>query len=162
MKRLVLVLSSVLFLILDNTLLPFFAIKNYYPSLLFLFAVFYSLINGKWEAVWIGVLSGILQDIYFNNVFGLNALTNLVVCLLAAELGNTIFKEKRLIPVVSSFFLSAIKEILVFVFLYILGAKSDIQVVLYNSIYSMVISIFIYKKIYKLSQKHYMKNEWKF
>lgn len=162
MKRLVLVLLSVLFLVMDNTLIPFFAIKNYYPSLLFLFAVFYSLINGKWEAVWIGVLSGILQDVYFPNIFGINSLTNMLVCLIAAEVGKNIFKEKRLIPVISSFFLCAIKEILVFILLYILGQKSDIQVVLYNSLYTMFIAIFMYKRVYNLSQKHYMKTEWKF
>lgn len=162
MKRLVLILLSVLFFIIDNTLIPFFAVKTYYPSLLFLFAIFFSLINGKWEAVWIGVFSGILQDIYFNGIFGLNALTNMLVCLLAAELGKNIFKEKKLIPVVSAFFLSAIKESILFVFLYVLGQKSDIQIVLYNSLYSMFIAVFIYRKVYNLSQKHYMREEWKF
>jgi rod shape-determining protein MreD len=162
MKRLILVLLSVLFFILDNTLIPFFAVKTYYPSVLFLFAVFYSMLNDKWEAIWIGVLSGFLQDVYFNNIFGINALINMLVCLLASELGKSIFKEKSLIPVVSSFFLSGIKELLLFIFLYVLGYKSDIHVLVYNSLYTMIIAIFMYKKIYKLSQKPYMKKEWKF
>lgn len=162
MKRLILILLSVLFLVMDNTLIPFFAIKNYYPSVLFIFAIFYSILNNKWEAIWIGVASGVLQDLYFPNIFGVNSLTNMIVCLLASEVGKNIFKQKRLIPVVSSFFLCAVKEILVFVILYVSGQRSDLQAVIYNSLYTMFVAVFMYKRVYKLSQKHYMKTEWKF
>ena len=63
MKRLILILICLLLFIVDNTLVPFFSIKGVYPSLLFTFAVLYALMSGYWEAVFIGVLSGFLQDV---------------------------------------------------------------------------------------------------
>jgi rod shape-determining protein MreD len=33
---------------------------------------------------------------------------------------------------------------------------------LYNSIYAMVVSIFMYKPIYRLCQKEYMQRKWSF
>jgi rod shape-determining protein MreD len=162
MKKLILILLSVLFIVLDNTLMPFFAIYTYYPSLLFLFAICYSIVNGKWEGLWMGVFSGVLQDLYFGSVFGINSFANMLVCVAAAEVGENIFKEKSFIPVVSSFFLTAMKGFIVYVILYLVGQKSDIQVALYNSLYTMILAIFMYKRVYKLSQKPFMKREWKF
>ena len=82
MKKWVLILISLVLLILDNSLIPFLAIKGAYPSLLFVFAIAYSIINGRSEAVVIGVISGLMQDIFFYNGFGINALINMltVIC----------------------------------------------------------------------------------
>lgn len=157
-----LIFLCILFFILDNTLVPFFAIRGYYPSLLLLFIIFYSIINGSYEGVWIGVFSGILQDLYFFNGFGINAFTNMLVCSAAGYIGITIFKEKRLIPVVSSFFLTLAKGILVFSILYTARVYTPLNSILYNSLYSMIVSIFMYKWVYRLCEKEYMKKRWSF
>ena len=93
MKRFIIVLISILLLILDNSLSPFIAIKGVYPSLLFIFAIAYSIINGKKEAVFIGVVSGLLQDIFFFNGFGINALVNMLCCLFAGLVGEGIWRN---------------------------------------------------------------------
>ena len=63
-KRYVIIISLVL-LILDTSFISFFSINGIYPSLLFTFAIGYSIINGEKEGVFIGILTGILQDIFF-------------------------------------------------------------------------------------------------
>lgn len=161
-KIFMLIFLCILFFILDNTLVPFFAIKGYYPSLLLLFVIFYSIINGSYQGIWIGVFSGILQDLYFFNGFGINTFTNMLICTAAGFIGITIFKEKMLIPVLASFFLTLAKGILVFSILYIAKIYTPFNHILYNSIYSMVVSIFMYKWVYKLCDKDYMKKKWSF
>lgn len=161
-KLIILVFFCVLFLILDNTLIPFFAVRGYFPSLLLLFAICYSIVNGSWEGIWIGILSGALQDIYFYNGFGINILVNMLVCVAAGFIGNGIFKEKSLIPVMSSFVLSLIKGILVFAILYVIKVYTPFERILYNSIYTTIVSVFMYKWVYKLCQKDYMQKKWSF
>ena len=95
MKKWILVLISLLLLILDNSLMPFFSIKGAYPTLIFTFAIAYSIIYGRKEAVIIGVTSGLLQDIFFYNGFGVNSLINMLLCLLAAIIGENIYREKE-------------------------------------------------------------------
>lgn len=162
MKKVVLTLLCIGLLILDNTLVPFFAINSFYPSILLVFVLCYSIVSDKWDALGIGVFSGLLQDIYFFHGFGVNALVNMIVCLIASYIGESIFKEKRLIPVITTFFLSILKYLLVFVILYLTKTKTHIQGVLYVGPLSMLLSFFIYKWVYKLSQKDYMKKDWKF
>lgn len=148
--------------ILDNTLMPLISIKGYYPSLLFIFIISYSIINDLYEGIWIGVIAGAIQDIFFVNAFGINAFTNMLMCTLAMIIGRSLFKEKTLIPVLSIFGLTFLKGILVYCLFFILKIKTDAFIIIYGSIYNMVIGIFMYRMVYKLCQKKYMIREWKF
>jgi rod shape-determining protein MreD len=162
MKRLVLAVVCILLFILDNTIMPFFSINTYYPSILFTFAAIYSIINGKKEAVFIGVFSGVLQDIYFFNGFGINSLANMVACVVAATIGESLFKEKSAIPIVSTLFIGMLKSSLVYIVLYAIGQKSDYKAIIFTGVYGTLLAVFMYKKIYRFSQKPFMKREWRF
>ncbi|MGH4139261.1 rod shape-determining protein MreD [Clostridium sp.] len=163
MKRiLTVVFLCILFLILDNTLMPLIKINGAYPSLLFVFALCYSIVSPPKEAVIIGVFTGALQDIYFLNGFGINMLSNMLMCLVAAQIGKSIFIEKSFLPIISSFALSIGKGLIVFSILFLIKQYTHMETVLYHGIYNLIVSIFMYKFTYKLSQKEYMKKEWKF
>ncbi len=161
-KVLILFLLSIIFFIIDNVLMPFFAIKTIYPSLLLTFMICYSIANGKWEGLWLGVFGGMLQDVYFINGFGINALTNMIICIIAGVIGDNIFKEKSLIPVASCFALSVFKGILLFLILYLCGIHANVSDILFTAIYNMIISVIMYKKVYRFCQKDYMQIRWKF
>ncbi|PRR77304.1 rod shape-determining protein MreD [Clostridium liquoris] len=163
MKKLITLFSmTILLLILDNSFVPFIAIKGYSPSLLFLFIISYSIINESWEGLWLGVISGLFQDLYFSNIIGINAFANMLSCVIAGFIGINIFKEKILIPVISSFFLSIFKGFTVFVILYCIGISMGIKIIFLNALYNMIVSIPMYKFVYWLCSKEYMQRKWKF
>ena len=163
MKRvLTIVFLCILFLILDNTLMPLLKIHGANPSLIFTFALCYSIVSSPKDAVIIGVFTGALQDLYFLNGLGINMLTNMLMCLVAAEIGKSIFIEKALLPILSSFVLSVVKGLIVVSIMFLIKQYTHIGVVVYQGIYNLVVSIFMYKFVYKLSQKEFMKKEWRF
>lgn len=162
MKKWILIIISLVLLILDNSLMPFLAIKGVYPSLLFTFAIAYSIINGKSEAVFIGVISGLMQDIYFYNGFGINALVNMLICLLAAVIGENIYREKKLIPVISMALLYILKVFSIFVLLKLAGKTINIEVGIYSSIYSAVVMFLGYGFVLRLYDNNYRERAWRF
>ena len=162
MKKTILALICISLMILDNTLVPFFSINTYYTSLLLVFILCYSMVSDKWDALGIGVFAGLLQDIYFFQGFGVNAFVNMILCLLAYSVGVSIFKERKFIPVVATFFLASLKYLIIFIILYILGIYVIFCGILYVGVTSMIVAFFFYKPIYKLSNKDYMKRDWKF
>ncbi|WP_315116936.1 rod shape-determining protein MreD [uncultured Clostridium sp.] len=163
MRKILTLFSIVLILFIgDNSIIPFLAVKGFSPSLLFVFIVSYSIINESWEGLWLGVFAGLLQDVYFSNVLGINALVNMLSCAIAGYVGISIFKEKLLIPVATSFLLSIFKGILVFVLLYTVNVNMPLRNILFNSLYNMLVSIIMYKFVFKLCSKDYMKKKWKF
>ena len=54
MKKIVVILISIFLLVLDNSLLPDYSIMDSYPNLLFIFAIAYSIVCGKNEAIFMG------------------------------------------------------------------------------------------------------------
>jgi rod shape-determining protein MreD len=149
--------------IFDNAVAPFFAIKNIYPSVLFVFIVCYSIINGYTEGMIIGIITGALQDIYFPGVIGINMLINMLICLISAKIGKGIFKEKSIIPIFSTFLLSLLKSITIFIIFILIGSSNNfLHLVLYKAAYEMAIALLLYKIILKFSETKTIKKEWRF
>ena len=162
MEKLIIILVSIGLAILDNSLIPFFSIKGAYPSLLFTFAIAYSIINGKEKAIFIGVVSGILQDIFFFHGFGVNSLLNLLLCLLASIIGEGIVKNKRLIPVVSIFCITIIKYMGIFLMFYLLDINIQFSKSIIMATYNGVAMFFIYKLVMNVYDDEYSKQRWRF
>ncbi len=149
--------------ILDNTIIPMFSIKNIFPSTLFVFLVCYSIINGYIEGIIVGVAIGLLQDIYMPGVFGINMLINMIIGILSAKVGESIFKEKSIIPILSTFLLSMLKSILIYVLLILIKKSNNfLYLIPYKGLYDMVLAVFMYKLILKFSQSKTIKKEWRF
>lgn len=161
-KVLVLFVLSILFFVVDNFFMPFIAIEGAYPSILLVFCILFSIQNGKWEGMWLGVFCGLFQDLYFTNVFGINVITNMMVCLLAGVVGTNIFKHKKLVPVASCFALSFLKGAVIFAILFIIHVNMSFTRVFLVSAYDMVVAFFMYKWVYNLCQEDYMQIQWKF
>jgi len=162
MEKLIVILVSIGLVILDNSLVPFFSIKGACPSLLFVFAISYSLINGKEKATFIGVVSGILQDIFFFHGFGVNSLLNLLICLLTSIIGEGIIKNKRLIPVVLIFFITIMKYIGVIIIFYLLHIDIEFSKSIIMGIYNGVVMFFAYKVVMNIYDDEYSKQRWRF
>ncbi|WP_197072355.1 rod shape-determining protein MreD [Clostridium culturomicium] len=149
--------------ILDNTIIPMISIKNIFPSTLFVFLVCYSIINGYAEGIIIGVAAGLLQDIYMPGVFGVNMLVNMIVGILAAKVGESIFKEKAIIPILSTFLLSMLKSIMIYMLLILIKKSNNfLYLIPYKGLYDMVLAVFMYKITLKFSQSKTIKKEWRF
>lgn len=161
MKKWILIFISLILLVLDNSFMPFLAIKGAFPSLLFTFAVAYSIINGRFGAILIGVTSGLMQDLFFYNGFGINSLINMIICFVAAIIGENIYREKRLIPVVSIIFLYTIKILLIFAIFELNGKTINLKVGMITAVYSSVIMFFGYNFALKLYFIENKKNSWR-
>lgn len=161
MKRIILILISIFLLILDNSFSPFISIMGAAPSFLFVFAIGYSILYGKEEAVFIGVLSGLLQDIYFFNGFGVNSLINMLLCYIAAIIGTSIWKEKKLIPVLTAFGASVIKYVIVLFIFYCMNIKIDTFRGIFIALYNSVFMFLLYKVAFKLVNKERNEKSWR-
>ncbi len=162
MKKIILIAISLGLLILDNTILPYYSIKGSFPSLLFVFAIAFSIINGKWDAIFIGIVSGFLQDIFFFQGFGVNLLVNMLLCVLAAEVGENILKGNRIIPVASCFFISSLKVLAVFLLLKIFNQKINLGIAFLSAFFNMIAMFIVYKSILTICEKYKSKKPWRF
>ena len=162
MKKIILILICILLLIVDNSILPFFAIKGVFGSILFVFSLAISINSNKWDAITVGVVSGLLQDIFFANVIGINPLINMFLCLGCSILGESIFKNKSIIPVAISFGATLIKYISVYLIGNFINIDINMSGIKVMCLYNAFIMFVIYKQVYKFANKDIMKEPWSF
>ncbi len=164
MEKIILILISIVLLIVDNSFAPFFAIHGAYPSLLLTFAIAYSILNKKEDAVFIGVVSGILQDVYFYNVFGVNSLLNLFLCIVASIIGESIVRNKRLIPTISIFVITIVKFFGIFIIFYFMDITIGVDFIkiIIMGLYNSIIMFFIYKIVFRQLDKKNNNQQWRF
>ncbi|WP_017414468.1 rod shape-determining protein MreD [Clostridium tunisiense] len=164
MKKVIYLFLIILLLaVLDNTVITFLSIRYIYPSTLLVFVIAYAIINGPIEGIVVGIVAGAFQDLYFSSGMGINMLGNMIICLIAAEIGKSIFKDKSIVPIVSTFFLSFLKGLFVIGILFLLRIKTTgITIVLYKALYDMIVSVFLYRLVFKLSETKIIKKEWRF
>jgi rod shape-determining protein MreD len=161
-KRVVLVLVSSLLLIVDNSLAPFISIKGAWPSFLFIFAIAYSIINGPKEGMIIGIISGVLQDIFFYGGFGVNTLINMIFCFVVGHIGEGLWREKSLIPIITVFIMTILKYLGVFIIFYLLKIHIDVFRGVGAAFYNSVIMLFIYRVVFKFFNREDIRRTWRF
>ena len=162
MKRLYLIIILIVMLIIDNTILPYYSMDGAFPSLLFTFVMAYSIIKGKEEAVFIGVVSGFLQDIYFFSGFGVNLFLNTILCLLCAKIGESIFKENRLVPSITALIISILKVYGVVTIIKLISQTIDIKSALISSVLNSICMMLFYGLILRTLDKYLDRNTWRF
>lgn len=109
-----------------------------------------------------GVVSGILQDIFFFNGFGVNSLLNLLLCLLASFIGAGIIKTKRLIPVTSAFFITIIKYAGVMLIFNFFNIEIQFSKSIIMGVYNGGVMFFVYKLVMNVYDDEYSKQRWRF
>ena len=150
MKRIYLIIILVLLLIIDNTLLPSYSIAGAFPSLLFVFAMAYSVIRGKNEALFIGIVSGFLQDLFFFSGFG------------CAKIGESIFKENRIVPILIALFISTLKVLGVVIIFKLFAISIDMKVALLSAVLNTICMMLFYRFILNMLDKYLDRNTWRF
>lgn len=162
MKRIIIIAISLFLLILENTILPSYSIMQGYPSILFVFAIAFSIVNGKEDAMFIGIVSGLLQDLFFINGFGINLLVNFLLCVLAAKIGEGIFKNNRIIPVISCLILSMLKIVMIAILFIPFGKKINLNMAVMSALLNTIVMVIGYKFVLTTSKKYWKKDEWRF
>lgn len=161
-RKIVIILFCILLVVVDNTILQFFSIAGGTISLVFVFSISYSIILGEKEAVFIGVVTGLLQDIFFFNGIGINALTNLIICVIAAYVGKNIFRSKKVIPVLTCFGGYILKIILVGIILAFFNTRINIINSLISGVYNTIVMLLMYDIIFNFFDEDYGKSAWRF
>lgn len=143
-------------IVIQSTVLPLITIKGVYPDLLMVIVVSYSLLSGKEKGMGIGFFAGLLQDLAFGNIFGINTLAKMAVGYIFGLAERKVFKEKVLLPVVATAVATLLHSLVGAVVLFLLGYKFDIVTSLMNNVlplmgYNVMIAIPIHHVVYRLT-----------
>lgn len=161
-KKILLVCIIVCLLIIDNTLMPMIGISGISPSILFIFCISIAFYTDISEAIFVGSISGILQDIFFADAIGINAILNMLLCVLVAYMGKNFIKSKLVVPIVMVFFATFAKDLILILAYGSMGYTMFIKEGIYKAIYNLVVAGIFEKIIFRFYNLESIKTNWKF
>ncbi|GAB6088062.1 rod shape-determining protein MreD [Alkaliphilus crotonatoxidans] len=165
MKAFVISMIVLLNLILQSTLFQYFEIYGVVPNTALILVISLAVYNGKIKGAGIGFVVGLLQDIIFGRMIGLNALVYMLTGYGVGLLNKNVFKDNLLIPfsltAVSTVFYESINLLLLF----FMGYKFELlsffkKMLMVEVLYNSIVSIFVYIYVSKLYQSKLMKKRY--
>lgn len=147
----IIILLMVLFLnfFLQSTIIPYMSILGVVPNTALLIVISISLLKGKYYGGFTGLFIGILQDIVFSSVVGINAFIYFFAGYLIGLVENKLSRDNLFIPLIFSIIGTIYYNFSYYIFMFFLSL--DIPFLLFTKnimiieiIYNAVLSIPVY------------------
>lgn len=147
---------------LHITVLNYVKIFGAKPDLILMMVIFFALFLGARTGLEIGVVAGLLRDIFAFDLFGVNTVTLAISGLLIGMLNTKFFKESTLTQVILVFSFTIFSMLLHYALSSVLSRYSNIRIFDYfissiipNSIYTALLAAPVFSKlidIYELNE----------
>ena len=149
-------------ILLANTVLqasafPYIEILSVKPNTAILIIVSYAVLRNDIEGAIVGFFAGLLQDMFFGDYLGLYAFLGMCTGYLCGKPFKNFFKENYIPPLLLCAASLFAYEFAVYVFRFLLQGKIDIwfyfrTIILPEAIYSIILSLPIYRLLYSLNK----------
>ncbi len=165
MKSFIIGIIIVINLILQSTLFQYFKIFDVLPSTGLILVISFAIYSGKNKGAVIGFFVGILQDIIFGRIIGLNALVFMLTGYIVGLINRKLFKDNLLIPFALTALATIFYEGVNMLFIYLLGYRIELfnilkKMLIVEVLYNSIFSVFIYIYVTKLFETKLMKRRY--
>lgn len=145
--------------IIQTTVMINFTIK---PNLLLIVTCLAGFLYGDYDGMYVGMLSGLLIDIYYSPLIGFSMLIFIVLGFFSSLSGRIFYKNQILFPIGLMAFTDFIYNFYFYVFRMLLRKKIDFgnyisRVFVPEIISSLIVTVIIYFVLFKFNEKLFMK-----
>ncbi|KAB3535914.1 rod shape-determining protein MreD [Alkaliphilus pronyensis] len=165
MKVLIIGFIIVLNLILQSTLFQYIKVLDVLPNTALIIVISLAIYSGKNKGALIGFFVGILQDIIFGRLIGLNAMVFMITGYIVGSINKNLFKDNLLVPFTLTALATIFYEGIYMLLIFLLGYQIDIldiikKMLLIGALYNAFISVIIYIYVSKLFRSRVMKKRY--
>ncbi len=151
----ILLLVVLLNFILQSTIFPYIGIFGVVPNTALLIVMSISIFKGRFKGGFTGLLIGIIQDVLFSPVIGINAFIYFFAGYVMGLAENKLIKDNIFIPLLFSILGTIYYNFSYYVFMFFLSQNIPFlsfakDVLLIEIIYNSILSIPIYKIFSKI------------
>lgn len=162
MDILALIILVIVNIIFQTTTLPYLAIFGVVPNTALVLVVVIAIFRGKYYGILFGLAIGIVQDILFGTVIGINGFIYSMIGFSIGMIQNILNTENIIVPLVFSGISTIVYNFSYAVFIYFLSREITFSLLIKKTfsieiILNSLISIIIYKLLSKIFKVHTLK-----
>lgn len=159
-----LVLLNVMF---EATLFQFLRIAEVKPDFVITMIIAYAILEGGAYSAVIGLASGLIIDIFYGKVFGVNAFSYMITGYIMGQAHENVFKDSFFPPALFNFAAVLIYQHLYLLLMYLTGNLLNeglpytymlLRFILPQAIYNTVLGTILYRYYLRLNSKRFMQD----
>lgn len=144
--------------IIESTIFRFLEIRHVQPNLAIAVTVAYAILRGSIGGAVMGMLTGLLQDVFFGSSIGYYALIYMTTGYICGMPGDTFFKDNFFLPLIFCFLSTLLNGLFIYVTGFLIYGKFDFgfffaNIILPETVYTLVFSFFIYRLLFGANKK---------
>lgn len=149
MEIIIMVAIALVNMVVQSTILPYWTVFGYAPNTALMCVISIALIKGRYHGAFFGLAIGLLQDIAFGLVIGINGLIYFIIGYVVGMLQLSLNTGNKLVPALSGGLTTIVYNFLYFVLMFFLAKNTPDLDVLKNIIsieilYNSILVIFIH------------------
>ncbi|MFA9463628.1 MAG: rod shape-determining protein MreD [Velocimicrobium sp.] len=158
MKRFVSTVFVILIcFVLQTTIARSLALADVVPNLLLIVTVAYGYMGGEKEGIWVGLLCGLLMDLFFGSVIGLYALILMLIGFLNGLLNKLYYTDDLIIPLIIISISDLLYNFFYYIVEFLLRGRLDFffylrRIILPEVVYTVLVSVLLYRGLHTLNR----------
>jgi rod shape-determining protein MreD len=158
-KRLIVIaIEIIICFLIQSTMFHYIAMAKVMPNLLLILVVSTAYMRGRMTGLFVGLFSGLLVDLSFGNVVGLYALFYMLIGYFVGFSHKIYSEDDYTLPIIFVAVSDLIYGFLYYIFEFLLRSRLNIlyylrRMILPEVIYTVVISIFLYKLLHMINMR---------
>lgn len=158
LKKVIMTLLVFIFYLLQCTLFKTFSLGSVSPNLLLILTFCAGFMGGRKMGMYVGILSGLILDLFYGGVLGFNTLLLLYIGYVNGMFNKMFYDEVITLPLALLVGSQLSYSIIYYVFNFLLRNRLDIgyyfiHIMLPELAYTVIISVLIYRLLLRLNRK---------
>ncbi len=155
-RKIVMFIIMLVFFLLETAVLPMITILSAVPNLLLIFTAAMGFMQGKKEGMMVGFTAGLLIDLSYESVFGVNALIFLCIGYVSGCFADIYFDEDVKIPLLLVTGGDLFLNIIVYIREFLLRGKLNLggylmQVIIPEIVSTVIFTLLLYRLLYLIN-----------
>ena len=143
MKKMLLLITTLLLFFIESILLTKFAVRGVTIPLTFIFGLAVSVVSDEWDALFMGILTGFLADMYSPNLYGLHMLLNLWIFYGVVTVSKLLRRDRNFLMALLIALFATLKYSLYFIIMKLAGLVVILNNVLILAFMVLVVGFFL-------------------
>ena len=157
-RKIVLALLIIITFVLQSTVFKWLSIASISPNILLILTVSFGFMGGKTTGLFVGFFCGLMIDLFYGNLFGLNALLYMYIGFFNGFLYKVYYDEDIKVPLV----LVAISDFayggLVYALQFMLRGRLNLlgylrQIIFPELVYTVLLTLIFYRIFFRINKK---------
>lgn len=158
LKKVIMTLLVFIFYLLQCTLFKTLSLGSVSPNLLLILTFCAGFMGGRKMGMYVGILSGLMLDLFYGDVLGFNTLLLLYIGYINGMFNKMFYDEVITLPLALLVGSQLSYSIIYYVFNFLLRNRLDIgyyfiHIMLPELAYTVIISVLIYRLLLRLNRK---------